>query len=115
MKFSPEKYKIADEPMVPYLDAEEIWSYLNNANPTTRTIEKIVAKSLNKERLNLEEVATLVNADKPEQIEIIKKGHVYLRKKFMVNALCFLHHCMLVIFVRITANTVVSKQLTRIP
>lgn len=81
MKFTPEKYRIADEPMVPYIDTEEIWDYLNEAQPTTKTIEKIVGKSLNKERLNLAEVATLIKADKPEHIDIIKKGAKLLKEK----------------------------------
>lgn len=81
MKFTPEKYNIADEPLVPYIDTEEIWSYLNNATPTTERVEQIINKSLNKERLNLEEVATLIQADLPEQVELIKKGARTLKER----------------------------------
>ena len=81
MKFTPEKYKIADEPLVPYIDTEEIWSYLNNATPTNERVEQIISKSLNKERLTLEEVATLIQADRPEQIDLIKKGARTLKER----------------------------------
>lgn len=81
MKFTPEQYKIADEPQKPYIDSEEIWNFLNNAKPTNERIKSIVAKSLGKQRLNLEEVATLIKADKPEQIDIIKAGARELKEK----------------------------------
>jgi 2-iminoacetate synthase len=81
MKFTPEQYKISDEPHKPYIDTEELWSYLNNAKPTNEIVERIVNKSLSKERLNLEEVATLVKADSPEQIELIKAAARTLKEK----------------------------------
>lgn len=81
MKFTPEIYNIPDEPQKPYIDTDEIWGYLNNASPTTNRVEEIVAKSLSKERLNLEEVATLIQANKPEQIELIKNGARQLKEK----------------------------------
>jgi 2-iminoacetate synthase len=81
MKFTPERYNIPDEPQKPYIDTEEIWSYLNEARPTTKQIKQIIAKSLGKERLNLEEVATLIKADLPEQIKIIKNGAKQLKEK----------------------------------
>lgn len=81
MKFTPEKYNIPDKPQTPFIDTKEIWSYLNNAVPTTSRITEIVNKSLSKERLNLEEVATLIQADSVEQIEMIKKGARTLKEK----------------------------------
>ena len=81
MKFTPEIYNIPDKPQKPYIDVDEIWGYLNNAKPTDDRVEEIVAKSLNKERLNLEEVATLIKADKPGQIELIKKGARQLKER----------------------------------
>lgn len=81
MKFTPEQYKISDERQKPYIDADEIWSFLNNAKPTNRQVEKVVSKSLNKKRLNLEEVAMLVQANSPEQIEIIKSAARQLKEK----------------------------------
>ncbi len=81
MKFTPEIYNIPDEPQKPYIDVEEIRGLLNDATPTNDRVEEIVAKSLSKERLNLEEVATLIQADKPEQIDLIKKGARKLKEK----------------------------------
>ncbi len=81
MKFTPEIYNIPDKPQKPYIDVDEIWGYLNNAKPTDNRVEEIVTKSLNKERLNLEEVATLIKADKPGQIELIKNGARQLKER----------------------------------
>ncbi|MCD6355380.1 MAG: [FeFe] hydrogenase H-cluster radical SAM maturase HydG, partial [Prolixibacteraceae bacterium] len=67
--------------MQPYIDAEEIQNYLNNANPTDERISEIIEKSLAKNRLNLEEVACLIKADKPEQIEMIKVAARKLKEK----------------------------------
>lgn len=81
MKFSPEVYAIPDKAQKPYIDTNEIWSYLNNARPTNQQVEHIVLKSLNKQRLNLEEVATLIKAENPDQIEIIKSAARKLKEK----------------------------------
>lgn len=81
MKFTPEEYRIKDVAHQPYIDPEEIWDYLNDAKPDTETVQRIVAKSLDKQRLNLEEVATLVKADAPEHIEIIKAAARELKEK----------------------------------
>lgn len=81
MKFTPEKYRIPDKPEMPFIDSDEIWDYLNNAKPTVERVTEIVNKSLNKNRLNLEEVATLVQAQTPEMIEVIKQGARTLKEK----------------------------------
>ncbi|PLX12152.1 MAG: [FeFe] hydrogenase H-cluster radical SAM maturase HydG, partial [Marinilabiliales bacterium] len=81
MKFTPEKYKIVDETQKPYIDAEEIWSFLRNANPTNDRIKEIIEKSLNKNRLNMEEVATLVQANDPKHIKMIKDAAKQLKEK----------------------------------
>lgn len=81
MRFAPEKYRIADEPQVPFIDNYEILSYLDNANPSHDRVAEIIAKSLNKERLNLADVADLVMATDPEQIEMIKDGARTLKEK----------------------------------
>jgi len=74
MKFTPEKYKIADEKGKPFIDANEIWDFINSSKPTKERVREVIAKSLAKNRLNLEETAVLINADSPELIEEIKKG-----------------------------------------
>ena len=74
MQFKPEKYRIPDEPMKPFIDPEEIWEYINAAKPTSEAVETIINKSLNKNRLSLAEVATLIAADDPVSIAAIKAG-----------------------------------------
>jgi 2-iminoacetate synthase len=85
MKFYPEKYSIPDEPQKPFIDADEMNSYLNKAISTREEVERIVAKSLDKNRLSLPEVAVLVNTTDPELIEVIKQGAKELKKKVYGN------------------------------
>jgi len=85
MKFKPEKYSIKDESMKAFIDAGEIWNYINNANPTKESVKKIIEKSLNKNRLNLEEVAVLVNTTDPELVEKIKAGAKKLKQNVYGN------------------------------
>ncbi|MCK5824228.1 MAG: [FeFe] hydrogenase H-cluster radical SAM maturase HydG [Ichthyobacteriaceae bacterium] len=85
MKFEPQQYKIADERMKPFIDAEEIWDFINNANTEKKEVRKIIAKAINKERLNLAEVASLVQTTDKELIEEIKQGAIDLKKKVYGN------------------------------
>ncbi len=74
MRFNPEKYRIPDEPMKPFIEPGEIWEYLVNAKPDPVRVKEIIDKSLAKNRLNLEEVATLIAANDPESVQLIKNG-----------------------------------------
>ncbi|MCK5168469.1 MAG: radical SAM protein, partial [Bacteroidales bacterium] len=85
MKFYPEEYRIKDQRMKPFIDPEEIWDYLNNTGSTKERVREVIAKSLNKERLNLEETAVLINAKDPELIEEIKQGAKTLKEKVYGN------------------------------
>jgi 2-iminoacetate synthase len=85
MIFSPEKYAIPDEAMKPFIDPDEIWGYLNSAKPSKERVREVIAKSLNKQRLTLEETAVLINANDPELIEEIKNGARELKKKVYGN------------------------------
>jgi 2-iminoacetate synthase len=85
MKFTPEKYRIEDRPNEPFIDAQEIEDFLQNAKPDKKVVEEIIQKSLNKNRLNLQEVATLLQADDPELIEQIKEGARELKRKVYGN------------------------------
>ncbi len=85
MKFNPEKYRIPDEPMKPFIDADEIWEYINNAKPTKERVREILTKSLDKHRLNLEEVAVLVNTTDPELVEEILHGARTLKERIYGN------------------------------
>lgn len=85
MKFYPEEYKIKDQRMKPFIDPEEIWDFINNTKPTKERVREVIAKSLNKERLSLEETAVLINATDPELIEEIKQGAKDLKTKVYGN------------------------------
>lgn len=67
--------------MVPFIDSDEIWGYLNQSGATKERVREVIAKSLDKNRLTLEETAILVNADDPELIEEIKQGAKTLKEK----------------------------------
>ena len=80
MKFTPQAYRNPDLSMKNFIDKDEIWDFINKTKTTTTTVQEVIAKSLNKERLNLNDVAVLVNAKEPEQIEMIKAGATLLKK-----------------------------------
>ena len=86
MKFTPEVYNIPDRPMQPFMDEFEIWKYLKrNEQPKKSVIKACIAKALDKRRLNLQEVATLINAGEPEMIDEIKQGARLLKEKVYGN------------------------------
>ncbi len=81
MKFYPQQYKLPDVSMQPFIDDEEIWDFINQAKAEPETVKAIIAKSLNKNRLSLQETAILLNATDPEMIEWIKAGARSLKEK----------------------------------
>ncbi|MGA3014253.1 MAG: [FeFe] hydrogenase H-cluster radical SAM maturase HydG [Bacteroidales bacterium] len=81
MKFNPEKLRIPDQRMKPFIDSDEIWEYLKKSVGTKSRVKEIIAKSLDKNRLTLEETAILINATDPEQVEEIKQGAKDLKQK----------------------------------
>ncbi len=85
MKFNPEKCAIKDQRMKPFIDPEEIWGHINNVKPSNERVREVIAKSLNKERLTLEETAVLINAKDPELIEEILQGARDLKTKVYGN------------------------------
>ncbi len=85
MIFTPEKYKIKDERMKPFLDVEEIEGYLNSVRPDRQRVLDVIAKSLDKKRLTLEETAVLINTTDPDLVEAIKDGARTLKKKVYGN------------------------------
>ena len=85
MKFNPEKYRIPDEPMKPFVDAAEIEQILNHARPDTEMVRNIIAKSLDKHRLSLAETAMLLNADDPSLAEEIRDGARRLKEAVYGN------------------------------
>lgn len=85
MKFNPEKCRIPDERMKPFIDPEEIWEHIHQAEPDPSKVRAIIAKSLNKERLTLAETAVLVKTEDPQLIEEIKQGARDLKTKVYGN------------------------------
>ncbi len=85
MKFSPEKYRIPDERMKPFIDVEEIQHLLVHAKPDKITVRSIIAKSLDKHRLSMPETAMLLNAEDPELILEIKEGANRLKQAVYGN------------------------------
>ncbi len=81
MIFTPEKLKIKDQRMRPFIDANELWGYLKQSKATKERVREIIAKSLDKNRLTLQETAILINADEPDLIEEIKQGAKALKEK----------------------------------
>ncbi len=74
MIYHPEQYQIKDEAMKSFISPDEIWSFINNTPSSKERVKEVIAKSLAKNRLSLEETAVLVNANDPESIEEIKAG-----------------------------------------
>jgi 2-iminoacetate synthase len=80
MKFTPEKYGLPDIPMTPFIDVQEIDALLAGTKPGRQEVEAIIAKSLDKQRLNLQETAVLIKADDPENVSIIKQAAKELKQ-----------------------------------
>ncbi|MCF7833083.1 MAG: [FeFe] hydrogenase H-cluster radical SAM maturase HydG [Candidatus Marinimicrobia bacterium] len=85
MKFKPQTYRIPDEAMKPFIDPDEIHEFLDRPTPDPDKVRQIIAKSLNKERLSLEETADLLNAEDPELINEIKAGARTLKERIYGN------------------------------
>jgi 2-iminoacetate synthase len=81
MIFRPEKLRIKDQRMKPFIDADEIWGYINTLPGSKELVREIIAKSLDKNRLTLAETAVLINATDQEIIEEIKQGARRLKEK----------------------------------
>jgi 2-iminoacetate synthase len=80
--YQPQKYNIEDRPMQPFLDGDEIRAILKQTeNPDPGRVREVIARSLDKHRLTLEETAVLINANTPDLIEEIKNGARELKEK----------------------------------
>lgn len=80
--YSPQKYKIEDSPMMPFIDEAEIHDCLNaNQSPSASRVREVIARALDKHRLTLDETAVLVNTTDPDLINEIKNGARELKEK----------------------------------
>ena len=85
MQFTPEKYIFPDIPMTPFIDVKEITDFLAGAKPEKKEVEEVIAKSLNKQRLSMQDTATLIKADDPENVFRIKQAAMQLKKSVYGN------------------------------
>jgi 2-iminoacetate synthase len=85
MIFKPQKYNLPDEAMKNFIDENEIWNFLHNAKTDAETIRSIVAKAVAKDRLNMEEVASLVMCEDKGLIDEIKQAAIDLKNKVYGN------------------------------
>lgn len=67
--------------MKPFIDPVEIRKFISSVPATKERVREVIAKSLEKNRLSLEETAVLINADDPELVEEIKMGAKELKEK----------------------------------
>jgi 2-iminoacetate synthase len=85
MRFSPEKLSIPDQRMKPFIDADEIWDLLNTTKPDKQRVRDVIARSLDKKRLTMEETAVLVNAVGTDLFDEIRSGARELKQKVYGN------------------------------
>ena len=81
MIYDPQVYAIEDRAMLPFISEKEIEGILEQAIPTREDVRAIIAKSLNKQRLSMQETAMLVKATDPELVEEIKTGARLLKEQ----------------------------------
>ena len=80
--YNPQEYKIEDKSMQNFIDNDEINEILQSTqNPTKEQVKEVIQKSLDKNRLSLQETAILVNANDPELIDEIKKAAKQLKER----------------------------------
>jgi 2-iminoacetate synthase len=79
--YHPQKYKIADIAQQSFIDADEIWDILNTTQSTRELVLAVINRSMNKNRLTLQETAVLLNTTDPELIELIKNAASTLKER----------------------------------
>lgn len=85
MRFSPEKLSIPDQRMKPFIDPDEIWNFIHNSRPDKIRVREVIAKSLGKNRLTMEETAVLVNAVGTGLVDEIRQGARELKENVYGN------------------------------
>lgn len=72
MVFHPELCSVRDQRMKPFIDPSEIWDKIRMSHPAKEQVKDIISKSMDRQRLSLQETALLINAEDPEMIARIK-------------------------------------------
>jgi len=81
MIYDPQVYAIEDKAEVPFISEKEIEDILENSPAHKSQVRNIIAKSLNKKRLSMQDTAVLLNATDPELVEEIKEGARQLKEQ----------------------------------
>jgi 2-iminoacetate synthase len=81
MIYDPQSYAIEDKAMVPFISEKEINNTLDSAQANRERVREIIARSLAKKRLSMEETAVLIAATDPELVEEIKAGARKLKEQ----------------------------------
>jgi 2-iminoacetate synthase len=81
MIYQTQQYKIRDQRMKPFIDPVEIWDIIRGTRVEKSRVREVIAKSLDKNRLSLEETAVLVSASDPALVEEIKEGARILKER----------------------------------
>ncbi|MGL4854084.1 MAG: [FeFe] hydrogenase H-cluster radical SAM maturase HydG [Lentisphaeria bacterium] len=69
-----------------FIDPEKIWALINdNKNPSSQDVTRIIQKSLNKQRLEMQEMAILLNCEDPTLISQIFDGARQLKQRIYGN------------------------------
>lgn len=80
--YHPQKYKLEDRAEENFIDTDEINEILKQAeNPTKEQVREVINKSLDKNRLSLQETAILINANDPELVQEIKDAARTLKER----------------------------------
>ncbi|MDZ8120341.1 [FeFe] hydrogenase H-cluster radical SAM maturase HydG [Pontiella agarivorans] len=78
--------KIDTEGLKSFIPDDEIFQWLEKTkHPDAERVREIIRKSLDKNRLDPEEMATLINADSPELVEEIFEGARELKRRIYGN------------------------------
>lgn len=85
MKFTPEKYKLADVKHQAFLDPEEIEEMLESASGRPEDVRAVIEKSLSKKRLSMQDTAILLKTEDPVLIEEIKAAARTLKQRVYGN------------------------------
>ncbi|MFO7621931.1 MAG: [FeFe] hydrogenase H-cluster radical SAM maturase HydG [Bacteroidales bacterium] len=71
--------------MKPFIDPDEIWNFIHNSRPDKIRVREVIAKSLGKNRLTMEETAVLVNAVGTDLVDEIRQGARELKENVYGN------------------------------
>lgn len=87
MMYDPQTYAIPDQPMQPFISEKEIGEMLQDADADTdkARVREIIARSLEKHRLTMQETAVLLKTTDPELIGEIKEGARKLKEQVYGN------------------------------